>query len=79
VLSLLGWCRKGFWVLLSGFLDFGRESFFGGFGKEEEYKKQQQSFSISAKTPIFSTCKSINLFNICKHPTVEMQGKTKKH
>ncbi len=58
--SLLGWCSKGFWVLLSGFLDFGCESFFGGgFGKEEEYKKQQQSF--------FYLCKNTNLFYLQKH------------
>lgn len=80
VLHCLVGVARGFGFCFSGFLDFGCKSFFGGFGKEEEYKKKQQlSFSISAKSPIFSTCKSINLFYLCKHPTLEMQGKTKKH
>lgn len=57
VLSLLGWCSKGFWVL-------GVRVFWGK--KKKNTKKQQQSFSISAKTPILSTCKSINLFYLCK-------------
>ncbi len=68
-----GFCFQGFWIL-------GVRVFFGGFWKRRRIqKKQQLSFSISAKTPIFSTCKSINLFYLCKHPTLEMQGKTKKH
>jgi hypothetical protein len=63
VLSQLGRYSKGFWVLLSGFLDFGCESFLGGFGNERRIKKSSNNLFLSlqkhqsflpAKAPIFS-------------------------
>ncbi len=58
--SLLGWCSKGFWVLLSGFLDFGCKSFFWGVLEKKKNTKK-------TATIFFYLCKNTNLFYLQKH------------
>jgi hypothetical protein len=71
---------RGFGFCFQGFSILGVRVFLGGVLEKKKNTKSSNNLFLSLqKHQSFLPAKSINLFYICKHPTVEMQGKTKKH